>query len=232
MNNRDDIKREFARSRAAKDPTPAQPAPNIAAPVRGILGGHTYTDEVPDKSNGIGLVDETGPVRSLQIFLRNIASHYDFVPQIIPDGIFGEQTRDSLKSFQGGFGLEPTGETDFDTWNKIIEVSSYVDDINANASLVLVYPETGEKIYPGQHSIDLLVIQAMMKALSDTDNNFVPLEITSVHDENSVKAVRRIQQISGITEDGVITIDFFNNLTVLYEAYISRERVNSAQNGT
>ena len=71
-----------------------------------------------------------------------------------------------------------------------------------------------------------------MKALSDTDNNFVPLEITSVHDENSVKAVRRIQQISGITEDGVITIDFFNNLTVLYEAYISRERVNSAQNGT
>ena len=106
-----------------------------------------------------------------------------------------------------------------------------MDNINSNAALVFVYPESGEKIYPGQHSIDLFVIQAMMKALSNTGNNFVPLDITSVHDENSVRAVRHIQQISGMTEDGVITIDFFNNLSNLYEVYISRERVDSAQSG-
>lgn len=231
MNNGNDSKYECGRNRAPQDRTPAQFPPNSGVPVRGTLGGHTYTDEVPEETNGVGLVDETGPVRSLQIFMRNIASHYDFVPQIIPDGIFGAQTRDALKSFQSGFGLEPTGETNFDTWNKVIEVSAYVDNINSNAALVFVYPESGEKIYPGQHSIDLFVIQAMMKALSNTGNNFVPLDITSVHDENSVRAVRHIQQISGMTEDGVITIDFFNNLSNLYEVYISRERVDSAQSG-
>ena len=230
MNN--DNKYEYGHDRDMSEETFENLPPNSGIPVRGTLGGHTYTDEVPEASNGVGLVDETGAVRSLQIFLRNISSHYEFIPQIIPDGIFGTQTRETLKSFQSGFGLEPTGETNFDTWNKIIEVSDYVDNLNANAALVFVYPETGKRIFPGQHSIDLFVIQAMMKALSNTGNNFVPLEITSVHDADSVKAVKHIQSISGMTEDGIINIDFFNNLSKLYEVYISRERVDAAKNNS
>lgn len=226
MNNNDN-KYEYGRNNEPNRENFESLPPNSGIPVRGSLDGHKYTDEIPDESNGVGLVDETGSVRSLQIFLRNIASHYEFVPQIIPDGIFGKQTSETLKSFQSGFGLEPTGETNFDTWNKIIEVSDYVDNLNANAALVFVYPESGKKIYPGQHSIDLFVIQAMMKALSDTGNSFVPLEITSVHDNDSVKAVKHIQSLSGMTEDGVINIDFFNSLSRLYEVYISRERVDA-----
>ena len=164
-------------------------------------------------------------VQSLQMMLRNIATEYDDVATVVPDGIFGAQTLESVQSFQQKFGIIPTGVVDFDTWNKIVEVSDNVTKINSPGRLFLGFNESNNDILPGQTALELYVIQAMMKAVSYKILGMPDVDITGTHDMQSVSAVRKLQNSMGIDDDGIITLEFYNNLTHLYEVYVTRVRI-------
>ncbi len=203
---------------------------NSNIPVRGNLFNGDNVQPDTEYTRGFGVLYQFGDVRSLQKLLRNIASYYDYIPTVIPDGIFGDDTIESVKGFQNNFGLEPTGEVDLATWNKIVAVSREVDALTSFAERVFIYPESLEKIYPGQKSVHLYVIQAMIKALGETFKDFDDISVTGIHDDSSVKNVRNIQKLSGINDDGIIDVEFFNFLSDLYETYVSRERVTPYKN--
>ena len=59
------------------------------------------------------------PIRSLQTMLRVISEYNGSVPTLIPDGIYGNETRDAVIAFQRNNGLPVTGITDQQTWEKI-----------------------------------------------------------------------------------------------------------------
>lgn len=168
---------------------------------------------------------QNGAVQSLQMMLRNIATEYDDVATVVPDGIFGAQTLESVQSFQQKFGIIPTGVVDFDTWNKIVEVSDNVTKINSPGRLFLGFNESNNDILPGQTALELYVIQAMMKAVSYKILGMSDVDITGTHDMQSVSAVRKLQNSMGIDDDGIITLEFYNNLTHLYEVYVTRVRI-------
>ena len=54
------------------------------------------------------------PVRSLQIMLRTIAQYDSEIAAVIPDGIYADDTRKSVESFQKRHGMPVTGVTDID----------------------------------------------------------------------------------------------------------------------
>ena len=58
-------------------------------------------------------------VRGIQEQLNAIASVYTAIPSLVPDGIFGENTQNSVRTFQSIFGLPQTGIVDFATWYRI-----------------------------------------------------------------------------------------------------------------
>ena len=58
----------------------------------------------------------------MQEQLNSIASVYTAIPSLVPDGIYGENTRNSVEKFQSVFGLPQTGVVDFRTWYKISEI--------------------------------------------------------------------------------------------------------------
>lgn len=168
---------------------------------------------------------QNGAVQNLQMMLRNIAGEYDDVATVVPDGIFGPQTLESVQSFQQKFGIIPTGVVDFDTWNKIVEISDYVSKINSPGRLFLGFNENNNDILPGQTALELYVIQAMMKAVSGNISGMTDVDITGTHDMQSVDAVRKLQNSMGIDDSGIITLEFYNNLTHLYEVYVTRVRI-------
>ena len=49
------------------------------------------------------------PIRNLQRALRRLSYEYDSIPKIVPDGIFGEDTENAVRAFQGQFNLPQTG---------------------------------------------------------------------------------------------------------------------------
>ena len=68
-------------------------------------------------------VGSTGPkVRQMQEQLNTIAQAYPAVPKVSVDGIYGDGTRNSVRVFQGVFGLPQTGITDYSNWYKIQEI--------------------------------------------------------------------------------------------------------------
>ena len=71
----------------------------------------------PGYNLGIGATG--AKVRQLQEQLQRIALSYPAIPEVVPDGIYGEQTRRSVEGFQSVFGLPVTGIVDYRTWYQI-----------------------------------------------------------------------------------------------------------------
>jgi peptidoglycan hydrolase-like protein with peptidoglycan-binding domain len=51
-----------------------------------------------------------------------ISEVYTAIPALVPDGFYGERTAESVRAFQGIFGLPKTGAVDFATWYKISQI--------------------------------------------------------------------------------------------------------------
>lgn len=61
-------------------------------------------------------------VRMAQEFLNRIARNYPLIPKVPEDGIFGQNTAEAVKTFQGIFNLPKTGIIDYSTWYQISNI--------------------------------------------------------------------------------------------------------------
>lgn len=79
---------------------------------------------IPSSFPGYNLtISSTGEkVRQIQEQLIRIAQDYPLIPVITADGIFGPNTQNAVKVFQGIFNIPQTGIVDFPTWYEISEI--------------------------------------------------------------------------------------------------------------
>lgn len=61
-------------------------------------------------------------VIQIQEQLNVIADAYPVLPKVMVDGIYGKETQNAVRIFQGIFGLGETGIVDYPTWYKIQEI--------------------------------------------------------------------------------------------------------------
>ena len=61
-------------------------------------------------------------VRQLQQQINRISQNYPAIPRVTVDGLYGSETAEAVRVFQGVFGLVQTGITDFSTWYEISRV--------------------------------------------------------------------------------------------------------------
>ena len=161
------------------------------------------------------------PIRSLQTYLRELGNEYKEMPTVIPDGIFGTQTENSVRWFQEFAGLPVTGIVDKKTWDTLLNEYFLLLSKRQPPVCVKMLPDDFEAILPEDERRELHPIQAMIKNLARELETVLDLEITGVHDENSVNSVKSIQNILGNEENGTIDKDFWNDLVLLYETHIT-----------
>lgn len=79
---------------------------------------------VPSSYPGSPLqVGSTGPaVRTIQTQLNAIARNYPAIPTLAVDGIYGQNTRVAVETFQRIFNLNTTGVVDYPTWYAISNI--------------------------------------------------------------------------------------------------------------
>lgn len=61
-------------------------------------------------------------VRQMQEQLARISQNYPAIPTVVPDGVFGERTKEAVEVFQRVFNLPVTGIVDYATWYKISQI--------------------------------------------------------------------------------------------------------------
>ena len=61
-------------------------------------------------------------VRKIQEQLNRISDNYPLIPKLTPDGIFGERTREAVRTFQSVFGLTKDGVVGPRTWYRIQDI--------------------------------------------------------------------------------------------------------------
>lgn len=164
------------------------------------------------------------PIRSVQTYLRRISYTYPDIPRLIPDGRFGEQTKNSVRGFQKKFNMPQTGVVDKETWDKILMVHEDILRYEGKPLTAEIYPEGAYVILPGEENEHLFVLQSMMFVLSKHYANIPPAPINGRNDAATVKVVAYFQKLFGMQENGMIEIQFWNNLKGLYEAKVSRNR--------
>lgn len=156
------------------------------------------------------------PIRSLQTFLRRISQENEKIPLVIPDGIYGVQTKNAVSDFQNYYGLPPTGETDFNTWKKITEIYDEIPQSVNLPDIRCLFPRSNYKIIENQTADCLYLIQALLAILANRFSNINAVEISGTHTPDSVEAVKKIQELSGLTPNGVIDIKTYNAIVSLY----------------
>ena len=167
-------------------------------------------------------------IKQIQSMLREISFFDEDIERIIPDGIYGDSTAESVRSFQRKNNLYETGEVDNDTWDKIVEVYEKVMEDNKREVVVRVIDESDIPITVGQYAQSLYVVQAMLLALSKQFTNLIEVDVTGNFDSKTQEAVRQIQLISGINPKPVVDREFLNSLSELYNTNITRNhRENS-----
>ena len=162
------------------------------------------------------------PVRGLQSMLRNISYYVEDVLPVIPDGNFTEDTKNSIISFQKIYGLNPNGEVDNETWEKIRDINNELNEIYIQP---VKFPVFGKRVvvYEGDERSELYVIQAMLYAIFLEVPNSPTVGITGRHDENSVNAVIFIQEIIGLEPTGIIDTQTYNGIADLYTTTVAKK---------
>lgn len=171
------------------------------APIRGI------TSTYPGTPLQVG---STGPnVVVLQVALNRIAQSYPAIPRIPAiDGIFGERTESSVRTFQRVFGLTPDGIVGPATWYAVVRLYTGVTSLSELRS-------QGQQFYainwspPGSLQVGdsgekVRLLQYMLSVLSAYISEIPPLNIDGIYGPATRAAVLAAQRRYRLPETGIV----------------------------
>lgn len=155
-------------------------------------------------------------VRSLQTMLRVIAQEDPLQPSLVPDGIYGEQTRSAVNAFQRNHGLPVTGVTDQATWERIVaEYEPAMTRVGQAEPLVLIL-EPGQVYRRGDEAANIYIVQAILQVLSDVYSSISPPTHTGIMDEATIVAVESFQELASLPRTGEVDKVTWKHLALHY----------------
>ena len=142
------------------------------------------------------------PIRSLQTMLRVIAEDDPRLPTLVPDGIYGSGTMNSVTAFQRLYGLPITGITDQRTWEKIADI--YEDAIIrvGKAEPIEIIMEPGEVFRLGESNAYIYLLQSILTQLANDNPTISPPQHNGVLDNPTSEALAAFQFLAGLPPTG------------------------------
>ena len=156
-------------------------------------------------------------VENLQFYLRTVAAFNPFIPTIAQDGIFGLDTENTVRAFQSAYQLSSDGVVGAATWARLIRV--YNDVTMGGRILPMEYPGTPLRI--GSSGDEVLYMQSLLSAICEVFPTIPCINADGVFGERTRSAVREFQRVFGLTVDGVIGENTWNEINQVYGAVVS-----------
>ena len=156
------------------------------------------------------------PVRSLQTMLRVLSEDDQNLPTIIPDGIYGSQTRQAVYAFQQKYGIPATGVANQDTWERIVAEHALALVRLGPAEPLHLILNPNQVIRRGEHHPYLYLVQSMLVALAEIYGSIVAPGITGVLDEATADALASFQYLSALSQTGELDKITWKHLALQY----------------
>lgn len=169
-------------------------------------------------------LDDKAVISELQSYLQTISLVDKNIPSLIPDGFYGNETRDAVSIFQRENSLPITGKVNEETWNEIykkyLEAS---EKINEPLS-INVFPGKEYVITRGAVGADVIMLQAMLTEISKIFWGFPKQLSDGVYNLSNENAVKLLQKSFGITPDGNVGIISWNRIVNLFNKLYPSEK--------
>ena len=188
-------------------------------------------EEITKQYPGVLSLGSTGlGVRNLQYFLSYLSRFYSSISPTVIDGIFGNETRESVLSAQNTFGLLQDGVVGEVTWNAIYNAyRGIVDTIPLNYIEGNVLPFPGIILRIGSDNDSVLLLQQYINVIADVYPEVNSVELTGYFGAQTDRAVKAIQTLSGLEANGVVGAITWDAVTSLYSDIVNGSRLNDGQ---
>ena len=156
------------------------------------------------------------PIRSLQTMLRTIAEDRPGYVRIVPDGIYGPETRSAVMTFQRNHGLTPTGITDLATWDRVVAEYEPARISREAAQPIDALLDPGQIIRRGERHPNVHLLQAMLAVLEDAYHGLGTPTHSGILDGPTVRALESFQILSGLRATGHLDKVTWKHLSLHY----------------
>ena len=161
------------------------------------------------------------PIRSLQYMLNRLSLRYDFLPALVPDGVFGERTLEAVMLFQRELAPPVTGVVDSRTWEAIRREWVKLERELVPPRSLRIFPGEGAQMLPGGEGAYMVLPQTMFQLLRRRLEGIVEDEADGQHGDASVQNTLWLQNLAQLEETGVMDRATWDMLSRLYELFVT-----------
>lgn len=159
--------------------------------------------------------DKSENIKEIQGYLYNISHFSDTIPEVHPDGVFGNTTGNAVRAFQAEYSLPVTGEVDSSTYDTLTVV--YRNLKKCHPEKINVFPGCdGFMLSEGDCNHAVYFLQIMLNELKHIFREIPETDINGVYDRKTSDAVRFMQSISRFPETGKTDKYTWNNIVRIF----------------
>ena len=188
-------------------------------------------EEITDQYDESARPGESGDqVRNVQYLLAYLSLFYDSIPQIALDGFYGPATEAAVKAFQETFDLPVTGEVDIATWDVLYRTyQGFLATIPFKYTEGVVLPYPGVPLRLGSESDTVRLLQEYLNFIAEFYPQIPLTQVTGYFGTQTQNAVLAFQELQGITQNGTVAANTWNEITTLYRDLYLGSRLNEGQ---
>ena len=144
----------------------------------------------------------------------------DGKPDVLPDGIFGEKTKQAIRKFQVNAGIAPSGIADFETWDAIAERYNEVVILKSRPQHIHFFDVIeAPYIGIGDKSDAVMLVQMLFYKMSDDFLGFKKCEISGHFDEITEMNVKEFQRVNRLEQHGIVDRKTWDRLAMYYNMF-------------
>lgn len=162
--------------------------------------------------------------------LRILAEDDRTLPTLIPDGIYGSQTRNAVSAFQRKFGIPVTGVTDQTTWERIVAEQTTALIRLAPAEPLQLILNPNQVLRQGERHPYLYLVQSMLVTLGQIYGSITPPGISGVLDEATADALSSFQYLSALPQTGELDKITWKHLALQYPLAVNIQESKTRRN--
>lgn len=138
------------------------------------------------------------------------------LPYVIPDGIYGEETRAAVLTFQRLYSLPISGRVDNITWQALMEAAEIAYRDRMEASGIFPFSErlASGTVTAGERSDLVAIIQIMLGRLSGYD--YEKTKIDGIYGGETERLIEGFQELNALPQTGTVDKATWNSLALAY----------------